>query len=104
MKQTDSSINLLLKSAFEWIFNVMQLILVKIKWHIKWKYLIQKFHNICLSYYFKHAINKVFQGPQLLQKKIAYGIRPSKIFFSVTIDGRNLIFGHKRHIGIPYCG
>ena len=27
----------------------MQLILVK----IKWKYLIQKFHDICLSYYFK---------------------------------------------------
>ena len=40
--------DLLLKSDFEWIFNVMQLILVK----IKWKYLIQKFHNICLSYYF----------------------------------------------------
>ena len=34
--------------------------------------------------------------------------RPSKIFFvaffSVTVDGRNLIYGHKRHIGIPYCG
>ena len=33
---------------------------------------------------------------------------PSKIFFvafiSVAVDGRNLIFGHKRHIGIPYCG
>ena len=43
--------DLLLKSAFERIFNVMQLILVKIKWHIKWKYLIQKFHDICLSYY-----------------------------------------------------
>jgi hypothetical protein len=32
---------------------------------------------------------------------------PSKIFFvaffSVTVDGRNLIFGHKHHIGIPYC-
>ena len=32
--------------------------------------------------------------------------RPSKIyfvaFFSVTVDGRNLIFGHKRHIGTPY--
>jgi hypothetical protein len=42
----------LLKSAFERIFNVMQLILVKIKWHIKWQYLIQKFHDICLSYYF----------------------------------------------------
>ena len=44
--------DLLLKSAFERIFNVMQLILVKIRWHIKWKYLIQKFHDICLSYYF----------------------------------------------------
>jgi hypothetical protein len=45
--------DLLLKSAFERICNVMQLILVKIKWHIKWKYLIQKFLHICLSYYFK---------------------------------------------------
>ena len=41
----------LLKSGFERIFSVMQLILVKIKWHIRWKYLIQKFHDICLSYY-----------------------------------------------------
>jgi hypothetical protein len=39
--------DLLLKSAFERIFNVMQLILVKIKWHIKRKYLIPKFHDIC---------------------------------------------------------
>ena len=35
-------------------------------------------------------------------------VRPSKIFFvaffSVIVDGRNLIFGHKRHMGIPYCG
>jgi hypothetical protein len=23
-------------------------------------------------------------------------------FFSATIDGRNLIFGHKFHIGTPY--
>ena len=34
--------------------------------------------------------------------------RPSKIFFvaffSVTVDGRNLIFGHKHHIGTPYRG
>jgi hypothetical protein len=33
---------------------------------------------------------------------------PSKIFFvaffSVTVDGRNLIFGHKHYIDIPYCG
>jgi hypothetical protein len=25
-------------------------------------------------------------------------------FFSTTIDGRNLIFGHKLHIGTPYRG
>jgi hypothetical protein len=25
-------------------------------------------------------------------------------FFSATIDGRNLVFGHKLHIGMPYCG
>ena len=45
--------DLLLKPAFERIFNVMQLIWFKIKWHIKWKYLIKKFNDICLSYYFK---------------------------------------------------
>jgi hypothetical protein len=27
-----------------------------------------------------------------------------KCFFSATIDGRNLIFGHKLHIGSPYRG
>jgi hypothetical protein len=25
-------------------------------------------------------------------------------FFYATIDNRNLIFGHKLHIGMPYCG
>ena len=38
---------------------------------------------------------------------ILFYLCPSKIFFvaffSVTVDGRNLIFGHKRHIGMPYC-
>ena len=47
--------DLFLKSAFERIFNVMQLILVK----IKWKYLIQKFHDICLSYYFNSTFNNI---------------------------------------------
>jgi hypothetical protein len=35
-------------------------------------------------------------------------VLPSKIFFitlfSVTVDGRDLIFGHKLHIGTPYRG
>ena len=42
------------------------------------------------------------------QMSVCPSFRPSKIFFvaffSVTVDGRNLIFCHKRHIGIPYCG
>jgi hypothetical protein len=42
----------LLKSAFERILNVMQLILVKIKWHIKWKNFNPKIPRYCLSYYF----------------------------------------------------
>ena len=44
--------DLLLKSALERIFNVLQLILVK--------YLIQKFHDIGLSYYFKESLNLLF--------------------------------------------
>jgi hypothetical protein len=38
-------------------------------------------------------------NPQLSHSTISLGL-----FFSVTVDGRNLIFGHKHHIGIPYCG
>ena len=67
--------DLLLKSAFVRIFNVMQLILVKIRWHIKWKYLIQKFHDICLSYYFKvikintrKSLVYIYKGKTLLKK------------------------------------
>ena len=37
--------------------------------------------------------------PSFLQSKIFF-----IAFFSATIDGRNLIFGHKLHIGMPYCG
>jgi hypothetical protein len=62
--------DLLLKSSFERIFNVMQLILLKIKWHIKWKYWIQKFHDICLSYYFKQGfINPCFKHTDKRRKK-----------------------------------
>jgi hypothetical protein len=47
-------------------------------------------------------------GYTVLPLSFCSSFRPSKIFFvaffSVTVDGRNLIFGHKRHIGIPYCG
>jgi hypothetical protein len=47
-------------------------------------------------------------GYTVLPLSVLPSFCPSKIFFvaffSVTVDGRNLIFGHKRHIGIPYCG
>ena len=39
----------------------MQLILVKVKWHIKWKYLMKKFHDICLSYLFERKRSFNFQ-------------------------------------------
>jgi hypothetical protein len=44
----------------------------------------------------------------VLPLSVLPSFHPSKIFFvaffSVTVDGRNLIFRHKLHIGIPYCG
>jgi hypothetical protein len=47
-------------------------------------------------------------GDTVLPLSICPSFRPSKIFFiaffSVTVDGRNLIFGHKLHIGSPYGG
>jgi hypothetical protein len=47
-------------------------------------------------------------GHTVLPLSVCPSFRPSKIFFvafsSVTVDGRNLIFGHKHHIGISYCG
>jgi hypothetical protein len=48
------------------------------------------------------------RGYTVLPLSVCPSFRPSKIFFvaffSATIDGRNLIFGHKLHIGTPYCG
>jgi hypothetical protein len=47
-------------------------------------------------------------GYTVLPLSICPSFRPSKIFFvtlfSVIVDGRNLIFGHRHHIGIPYYG
>ena len=47
-------------------------------------------------------------GYTVLPLSVRPSVHPSKIFFvaffSVTVDGRNLIFGHKPHIGIPYRG
>jgi hypothetical protein len=47
-------------------------------------------------------------GYTVLPLSVCLSFHPSKIFFgtffSATVGSRNLIFGHKRHIGIPYCG
>ena len=47
-------------------------------------------------------------GYTVLPLSVCLSFRPSKILFvtifSVTVDGRNLIFGHKHHIGTPYRG
>jgi hypothetical protein len=47
-----------LESAFELIFNVMQLILVKFKWHIKWKYLIKNFTILVFHITLRHKAKK----------------------------------------------
>ena len=46
-------------------------------------------------------------GYTVLPMSVLPSVRPKIFFvafFSATIDGRNLIFGHKLHIGMPYCG
>ena len=78
----------LLKSTFERIFNVMQLILVKIKWHIKWKYLIQKFHEICLSFYLK--FNYCLFNPVTYWMTQSAGIESNNIITKIML---NMILG-----------
>ena len=54
------------------------------------------------------VITHIFLYPRSLKGEggILFYLCPSKIFFvalfSATIDGKNLIFGHKLHIGTPY--
>jgi hypothetical protein len=54
-----------------------------------------------------HTYIKLVTKYQILLS-VCPSVRPSKIFsvafFSATIDDRNLIFGHKLHIGTPYRG
>jgi hypothetical protein len=56
------------------------------------------------------VITHIFLYPRSLKGEggILFYLCASKIFFvaffSATIDGRNLIFGHKLHIGTPYRG
>jgi hypothetical protein len=55
-----------------------------------------------------HSILLYPHSPEVEGGILFTSVCPSKIFlvafFSATIDGRNLIFGHKLHIGMPYCG
>jgi hypothetical protein len=54
------------------------------------------------------ALNHSPKGEGGILFYLCPSFRPSKIFlvafFSTTIDGRNLIFGHKLHIVTPYRG
>jgi hypothetical protein len=70
--------------------------------------------HLCLDFLFIIGIVFITPLPEgggrytVLPLSVCPSVRPSKIFFvaffSVTVDDRNLIFGHKHHIGIPYCG
>ena len=43
-------------------------------------------------------------GYTALPLSVCPSFPPSVAFFSATINGRNLLFGPKLHIGMPYCG
>ena len=70
-------------------------------------------HNFFLNYVFV-IVWEIFvysrspkgEGGVYCFISVRLSFRPSKIFFvaffSITVDSRNQIFGHKRHIGIPY--
>jgi hypothetical protein len=77
--------DLLLQSAFGRIFKVMQLILVK----IKWKYLIQKFYDICLSYYFKVSLLLIKTGCDFFFNR-AYCILKKKHYISTFLNNSNI--------------
>ena len=62
--------------------------------------------NFCIKAYYTPAPRRG-RGVYCFTS-VRLSFRPSNIFFvaffSVTADGRNLRFGDKHHIGIPYCG
>jgi hypothetical protein len=63
-------------------------------------------HHDITEILLKWALNTITLTLKDYQVHIRWA--PSKIFFvaffSVTVEGRNLIFGHKLHIGTPYSG
>jgi hypothetical protein len=64
------------------------------------------------SYRYPHIVGSIFEpiGFLLPVCRLLIFIHIEHIcsffvaFFSATIDDRNLIFGHKLHTGMPYCG
>ena len=64
--------------------------------------------TVPVVWYFHTPAPRRGRGYTVLPLFVCPSFRPSKIFFvaffSETVFGRNLIFDHKRHIGIHYCG
>ena len=97
-----SSIFLLLKFQFTWdLKNSLTQIQCKSSWKITC-------HTLKTDNFHQHSYNNGYTCISTMPYIILSVLCPSKIFFvtffSATIDGRNLIFGHKLHIGMPYCG
>jgi hypothetical protein len=64
--------------------------------------------NVSKNILFLYLRSPEGEGGVYCFTSVHLSFHPSKIFFiaffSATINGRNLIFGHKLHIGMPYCG
>ena len=89
------------------LLTVIDKAIVIVKMH-KNQFIIQMWSQSYVTFYIYTPAPRRRGGGVYCFTSVRPSFHPSKIFFvaffSVTVDGRNLIFGHKRHIGIPYCG
>ena len=98
------------------VYNTSRCLIFVIRSVYTVKFFFQIRFKCCLCTCFKREFDRVKSslypcstgGGIYCFTSVRPSFRLSKIFFvaffSATIDGRNLIFGHKLHIGMPYCG
>ena len=94
---------------FDFIFLARQRFILETQQTIPEITIFQNLLFLYSRFSFAKKKNIIIIIPPLHRRRgILFYLCPSKIFFviffSATIDGRNLIFGHKFHIGMPYCG
>ena len=79
-----------LNQYFFWQIPLTSMVYVcKIKSHMKWKYLIQKFHDICLSYYFRISYAHIIVViTKLKSQNLIYHSSHTKRHFNIEKSSR----------------